>query len=133
MSVDLESLSVLVIEDEQHVRRLVSQILYRIGIRHVYEADEGGVGLMETLRIKPKVVLCDIHMKPVNGLTYLSNLRKVKVGEVASTPVVFLTADAERDTVLLAKDLRVDGYLVKPVSVNDVKKQISRVLNIRID
>jgi two-component system chemotaxis response regulator CheY len=133
MSVELESLSVLIIEDEFHVRRLVSQILHRIGIRHVYEAEDGGAGLMETLRVKPKLVLCDIHMKPVNGLTYLANLRKAKVGDVASTPVIFLTADAERDTVMLAKDLRVDGYLVKPVSVNDVKKQITRVLNIRVD
>jgi two-component system, chemotaxis family, chemotaxis protein CheY len=133
MSRILENLSVLLIEDEAHIRAIIRQILYRIGIRSIYECEEGGKGLMETLRVKPTVVLCDIHMKPVNGLTYLANLRKVQVGDVACTPVVFLTADAERDTVLLAKDLRVDGYLVKPVSLIDVKKQLSRVLKTTIE
>ena len=130
MPVSLDSASVLIIEDEGHIRSIIRQILHRTGVRSIYEAEEGGQGLMETLRVKPTVVLCDIHMKPVNGLTYLANLRKVKVGEVARTPVIFLTADSERDTVLLAKDLRVDGYLVKPVSVNDVKKQLMRALDI---
>lgn len=132
-SAELDNLSVLIIEDEWHVRGIIRQILTRIGIHAIYEAEEGGKGLMETLRVKPRVVLCDIHMKPVNGLTYLANLRKVKVGVVAETPVIFLTADAERDTVMLAKDLRVDGYVVKPVSVNDVKKQLSRTLKVQFD
>jgi len=73
-------------------------------------------------------VLCDIHMKPVNGLQFLKSLREAKIPAIAKTPVVFLTSDSQTDTVLLAKEQLVDGYLVKPVSLAQLKRKIDSVL-----
>ena len=87
---------------------------------------------MQTIRMRPDLVLCDFHMQPVDGLTYLSNLRNAKVGGVNDTRVVFLTSDAEQDTVIRAKEYEVNGCLVKPVSVNDVKSAIGRVLSAQL-
>ena len=67
-------------------------------------------------------------MEPVDGLQFLDNLRKLPIPAIASTPVVFLTADAGQSTVLAAKNLKVDGYLVKPVSVTQLRKRIEGVL-----
>ena len=123
-----DSLVILLIEDEAHIRRIVRQILFRIGVRNVYEAADGGDGFMQVLRVKPHVVLCDIHMAPVDGITFLETLRAAKVDKVRSTPVLFLTSNAKEETIMRARDLRVNGYMVKPVSVNDVKRNLERVL-----
>ena len=81
-----DALVILLIEDEAHIRRIVRQILFRIGVRNVYEAADGGDGFMQVLRVKPHVVLCDIHMAPVDGITFLETLRAAKVGVTRRGP-----------------------------------------------
>ena len=84
--------------------------------------------MKELLRVRPSLILCDIHMEPMGGLKFLQTLRSLKTHEVANLPVVFLTADAEVDTVLKAKELRVDGYIAKPVSLSQLQSKIDTVL-----
>lgn len=127
---DIELVSVLIIEDEPYVRTIIRRILTGLQIGDVHEANDGGEGLMQTLRVRPSLVLCDVHMKPVDGLKYLQTLRDVKIPEIRDTPVIFLTSDANQDLVMRARDLKVAGYMVKPVSVNDIKKSLGRVLDI---
>lgn len=126
----ISKLKILIIEDESHIRGIIRQILQRIGVEHIFESEEGGDGFMQTIRHRPDLVLCDIHMDPVDGLKYLQTLRTAQIEVVKDTPVVFLTSNADHETVLRAKEYMVNGYLVKPVSLNDVKKQIGRALGI---
>lgn len=112
----LERLRVLVIEDQAYTRQIIRQTLDRLGVKNVHEAADGGEGMKQTLRTRPDIVLCDVHMQPVNGIHYLARLRAFKNAEIAATPVIFLTADAEEGTVLTGKEFGVDGYIVKPVS-----------------
>ena len=67
-------------------------------------------------------------MKPVDGIEFLRVVRTAELKEVATTRVIFLTADAQRDTVLTAKDLSVDGYLVKPVSLARLQSKLHETL-----
>jgi DNA-binding response OmpR family regulator len=67
-------------------------------------------------------------MEPVDGLMFLKMLRGAKLPHIRNTPVIFLTADSKRDTVLFAKDLHVNGYLVKPVAMSDLKTRIDTIL-----
>ncbi|MBM3547017.1 MAG: response regulator [Alphaproteobacteria bacterium] len=120
--------TVLIIEDESHTRLLIKRLLLQIGIVSVVEAGEGKAGLDETVRTRPTVILCDVHMEPVSGREFLRTLRGLKVRSIALTPVIFLTADANRDTVLFAKEHNVNGYLVKPVSLTDLKSRLDAVL-----
>lgn len=129
-SVDLEQVTILLIEDEPYVRAIIRRILTNLRITKIHEAAEGGDGLMQTLRVRPNLVLCDVHMQPIDGITYLKTLRDVKVPEIRDTPVIFLTGDSNQDLVMRARELKVSGYMVKPVSVNDMKKSLGRVLNI---
>ena len=121
-------LRILVIEDESFSRRIITGLLRQIGYVHVEEARDGEEGMRETLRTRPHVVLCDIHMQPLDGLGYLSRLRDHPDDQVAATPVVFLTGDKQEETVLSAKQLKVDGYLVKPVSLALLKQHLDKML-----
>ena len=124
----LERLRVLIIEDQPHMRQLVRHTLSRLGIRHVYEAEEGGAGLRMTIRVRPEIVLCDVHMEPVGGLDYLENLRDFQNPEIALTPVIFLTMDAAEETVMRSRAHAVNGYLVKPTSTARLRDTINRIL-----
>jgi two-component system chemotaxis response regulator CheY len=121
-------LRILVIEDEGFSRRIITGLLRQIGFIHVFEAREGDEGIRETLRSRPQVVLCDIHMQPLDGLGYLAQLREHADPEIAAIPVVFLTADKQQETVLSAKQLKADGYLVKPVSLVALKQRLDPLL-----
>lgn len=123
-----DRLRVLIVEDQPHMRELVRQALARHGIRHVYEAEEGGAGLRMTVRVRPEIVLCDIHMEPVSGLDYLESLRDFDNPEIARTPVVFLTMDAAEETVMRSMSHAVSGYLVKPASTAKLRETINRIL-----
>lgn len=127
--INFSALKVLVIDDETYIRRVVTQLLRRLEVTYIVEAAEGKQGFMEVVRNRPDVVLCDINMKPVDGMTFLSILRKTSNTEIAQTPVIFLTADSQQETVIRAAKLHVNGYLVKPVSLTDLKKRITAALS----
>ena len=126
----LDSLRILIIEDESYIRKIMFQILNRLQINKISEAEDGGEGFKKTLMVRPDLILCDIHMEPVDGIKFLRKLRSMNQPELANAPVVFLTSDANEEKVMMARKLKVSGYLVKPVSVNDVKKQISRAVGV---
>jgi two-component system chemotaxis response regulator CheY len=119
---------VLVIEDMTSIRKLICGMLGKIGIRTVLEAADGKAGLDEAVKWKPTLILCDVHMEPVDGKQFLSTLRILNERKVALTPVIMLTSDTSRDMVTFAKEQRVAGYLVKPVSLADMKARIDAVL-----
>lgn len=123
-----EKFVILIVEDEAHTRTVIKSLLRQIGIRSIVEAAEGKAGLDEVLRSRPHLVFCDVHMTPVDGLAFLRLLRQSKVEFMRRTPVVFLTADAQRDTVMFAKEHQVNGYLVKPVSLGDLKSRLDAIL-----
>jgi len=128
ISIGYDQLVVLIVDDEPHTRTLIKSQLRQIGIRSIIEAGDGKAGLTEVLRTRPHLVLCDVHMQPMDGRDFLKTLRAVKVEALRRTPVIFLTGDAQTDTVMFAKEHAVDGYLVKPVSLDDIKARIDRIM-----
>ena len=129
MAIDFKTLKIVIIEDEDFIRVLIRRLLRQLGVEHIYEASEGGAGLKEVVRTRPDIVLCDIHMEPMDGMTFLEKLRALPMAGLKETPVVFLTADSQQDTVLLAKKLTVNGYLVKPVSLSALERRIIGTLS----
>lgn len=123
-----ERLSILLVDDESYTRQLIRQQLSQLGIRSIAEASNGKDGLLELLRTRPHIVFCDIHMKPIGGLEFLRQLRAVKIADIAATAVVMLTADAGSDAVMSARELAANGYLVKPVALNQLKTRIDAII-----
>lgn len=125
---DYTKLKILMIEDEKHTRTVIRSLLRQIGVRIVIEATNGRDGLIEVVRDPPHIVLCDIHMQPIDGREFLKTLRAMKIDRVKDTPVVFLTADASRDAVLFAKEFAISGYIVKPPSIATLKARLDAII-----
>ena len=119
-----KGVTVLIVEDDATTRSSIRSQLRQIGIPTIIEAADGKAGLNEVARTRPTMVLCDVHMKPVDGRQFLKMVRTVNVEWVKNIPIIFITADANPETVSFAKEYHVNGYIVKPISVNDLRSRI---------
>src|SRR5580700_3892038 len=100
--ITLDGLRVLVVDDEPFMRRTIRSVLRAVGRFDVREADDGDTALLETARLKPDVVLCDIAMPRVGGLRFVEQLRQHPDPALRETPVVILTGHAEITVVVAA-------------------------------
>lgn len=126
--IDYASLDALVIEDQAFVRRTIAHILRQIGFVDIREAENGLAGL-EACQIKtPDVILCDIDMRPVNGLEFLANLRDHPEFRDRRIPVLYLTNHTESEIVRKAMALGVNAFVVKPPSLAALKERLDRLL-----
>lgn len=123
-----DRLKVLIIEDDLFNRKTISMILSQIGFKQIKEADDGGSGLEMNFNFLPDLIICDIEMEPIDGLVFLKMLRDSGDIKNCDVPVIFLTGHAESKYVTGARDLGVDGFVVKPPSINSMKTRIDIAL-----
>ena len=103
---------IAVIEDEADIRDLIVEELEDEGYE-VATAGNGREGLAMIQRFKPHLVLSDITMPVLDGYGMLEELRGLK--NFSSTPIVFLSALADRRHIIQGKKLGVDDYVTKPI------------------
>lgn len=106
-------MKVLLIDDEEDVRRIASLSLRRVGGMEVVEAAGGEPGIVAAETERPDVILLDVLMPGLDGPETLARL-KASRAEVARVPVVFLTAATEPDEVGRLRSLGAAGVLAKP-------------------
>lgn len=102
--------SVLIVEDELRIRFLLRDYLLKDDF-NVFEASNGEEGLFVFSSQKIDLVILDIMMPVMDGLTMLEKLR-----EVSTVPVILLTAKSEEDDKLQGYDYGADDYITKPFS-----------------
>ena len=125
---DYQSFSVVVIEDQAFVRKTIVQLLGQLGLGRIGEAEEGEAGLGECRRLNPDIIVCDIDMRPVNGLDFLTRLRASTEIRNPRTPVIFLTKHTESEIVKQAMALGVNAFVVKPPTLPALRERIDRYL-----
>ncbi len=109
------------------MRRLIMRVLYELGVKHSIEAENGAEGLTQvnTLNGKLDLIICDIEMPVMNGLTFIERLRKGLAGKASKDiPVVILTGHSDEDNIQKAVELGIQGFLVKPISSAALEKRI---------
>ncbi len=113
---------VLVVDDEPMVREVAARYL-QIDGHEVYEAADGESAAHALAHLKPDLVVLDIMLPGIDGLTLLRRLR-----EVSNVPVILLTARVEESDRVLGLELGADDYLVKPFSPRELAVRVRTVL-----
>ena len=112
----LQSIEVLVIEDNQYMRKVVRNILTSIGVKNVHEAVDGVSGLEAIRTLAPSLVILDWEMPLLNGAELVRIVRSPGVFPVPDVPIIMLTGHGQRWRVVEAANLGVNEFLRKPVS-----------------
>jgi CheY-like chemotaxis protein len=122
-------ISVLLVEDHDINRKLAEIMLQRMGYRYVSACD--GLQALDVLeKDRFDVVLMDVMMPVMDGITALKLLREREAEQGQRTRVLMVTAHAmtgDRERFLGAG---ADGYVSKPMSQAALQKEIERVLNV---
>ncbi len=125
---DKNNKKILVVEDEQQIAQVLSEVLIRNGFE-VTIAKDGTEGCEMALKIKPDLILLDIMLPSIDGLSMLAELRKDEWG--AKVLVIALTNYGDTERVNRAISLGVDEYLIKSDwNLEDVIRQVKKKLGI---
>ena len=106
--------TVLVIDDELQIRRLLRVCLGANGYR-VLEAANGQEGISEAAQHRPDVVVLDLGLPDMDGMTVLKRLR-----EWSQVPVVMLSVRDREDDKIGALDNGADDYVTKPFATGEL-------------
>lgn len=104
----------LVIDDEPQIRRLLRVTLEANGYR-VLDAANGNDGLAEVAQRKPDVVLLDLGLPDVDGVTVLKRIR-----EWSKVPIIILSVRDQEDDKIAALDSGADDYVTKPFNSGEL-------------
>jgi DNA-binding response OmpR family regulator len=108
---------ILVIEDEAAVRENLAEIL-QLAQYEVVVASDGVQGIELTRQHHPDLIICDVMMPKMDGFEVLETLQADP--ELATIPLIFLTALADGQHLREGMDLGADDYLTKPFELNEL-------------
>ena len=112
----IQALCVLVVDDNQYMRKMVRNLLVNCGVKDIYEAGDG-ITALDTIRtVGPDVVILDWEMPLISGAELVRVVRSPGVFPMPDVPIIMLSGHGERWRVVEAVRLGVNEYLVKPVS-----------------
>jgi CheY-like chemotaxis protein len=112
----VQSLCVLVVDDNQYMRKMIRNLLVNCGIKDIYEAADGIAALDAIRTMAPDVVILDWEMPMLSGPELVRIVRSPGVFPTPDIPIIILTGHCERWRVVEAVRLGVNEYLTKPVS-----------------
>jgi len=128
--IDYSSLTALVIDDKKPFHRLMEAILYKFGFRRVLNAFDGFEAEQALLNDGNSIdiVFCDLRMPHKDGIAFIKDIRQSRFKDL---PVVVVTGHGDRDVLIEAMDLGIEGFLVKPVSPDLLAAHIGSALQRR--
>ncbi len=122
--------SVLIVDDEPMARTLLRLMLVRAGFK-VSEAEDGYDALEKVKISRPDVMLLDVMMPGIDGFTVCETLRADT--KTADMPIVMLSAKSDIDSINRGIRAGATRYLTKPISPEDLRRNMTEVLNNHLD
>mgnify|MGYP003586350710 CR=1 FL=1 len=114
--------TLLIIEDEQAIRRYIRTALESEGFR-VFEADNCQRALLEAASRKPDMLVLDLGLPDGDGLTVIRELRLW-----SAMPILVLSARSDEQDKIAALDAGADDYLIKPFGIGELQARIRAAL-----
>jgi len=124
----LQSLNVLLVDDNQHMRAIAAAVLHAADIREVNEAADGAEAF-EILRRRPiDLALIDYNMFPMDGVEFTRLVRNSPDSAKIYLPIIMMTGHAEKSRICAARDAGVTEFLVKPITAKAILDRVTAVI-----
>jgi len=115
---------VLVVDDQDSMRRLAKVSLGKLGITKVADAPDARTALARMQHTTFDLVICDWIMEDMDGLALVSTMRARP--ELRATPFLMAAARENPEQIAVALEAGVTGYLVKPFKPEELKAGIEK-------
>lgn len=120
----LRGLRVLLVEDSLANQLVATAMLEKAGVE-VTVAGDGGEGVARARELCPDLVLMDLRMPEVDGITATRQIRGLE-GAVSDVPILALTANAERSEIQRCLEAGMNDYLTKPIDGELLLRKVAR-------
>lgn len=122
MAYDFSRLSILIVDDDDFIRRLLRDFLCAVGVKNarIREASDGQMALGQLQTAVPDLVICDLNMRPMDGKTFIRNVRTSDNRRLQYLPILVCTAHAEFKHIADARDAGASEILLKPFDARSI-------------
>ena len=128
MATGLEALSVLLADDNPHMREIVGVLLNNFGINQIRSVHDGSQALAMLNTWQPDVAIVDFKMEPVDGVEFTRRVRNASESRNPYLPIIMMTGHSARARVYEARDAGVTEFVVKPVNARTLLDRVMAVI-----
>ncbi|HIC97200.1 MAG TPA: response regulator [Aquificaceae bacterium] len=118
-------IKVLVVDDMSTMRRIIRTILNQLGYTNVEEAENGKQALAKLKKEKFDFLITDWNMPEMDGLSLVKAVRSDE--ELKGLPILMVTAEAKKESVIEALKAGVNNYIVKPFTPEILKEKMEKI------
>jgi len=115
MRLEFDRLAILVAEDNAYMRAALVAMLEAFGVQTIHQAADGESALQLFRDERPDIVLLDWEMPERDGIAVTRSIRDRASSPDPFTPVLMISAHAEKGRILAARDAGISDFLAKPV------------------
>ncbi len=123
-SIKISDISILIAEDEKQLLNSMVEYL-ELFFENVYTAEDGLTAYELYEKKKPDIIISDIHMPHLDGLSMIEKIRK----KDRETKIIITTAHSEKEKLMQAIELHLVKYLVKPIQSDELKELLLSLVN----
>ena len=117
-------MKILIVDDSSTMLRIIKNTLNRLGYDDIVEAENGQDALGKFQGGGFSMVLTDWNMPVMDGLTLVKKVREID----KQVPILMITTEGEKSSILEALKAGVNNYIVKPFTPQTFKEKIEQVL-----
>jgi DNA-binding response OmpR family regulator len=118
----MNEIFILIVDDESRIRQMIKDYM-SLEKYTIHEAGDGIDAIEMIKKNNYSIIILDVMMPKVDGWTVVREVRKNK-----NTPIIMLTARGEEYDKLLAFELGVDDYMVKPFSPKELLARVKAII-----
>ena len=119
----------LVIDDNVGMRSIMTAVLRALGFTEIRLADDAIEAQKMIPHVKPDLIITDLKMPVLDGVTFVRNLRADESNPFSEVPIIVATGHTEEKHVKACIAAGVDQFLAKPITGRALAERISRALS----
>jgi two-component system, chemotaxis family, chemotaxis protein CheY len=122
----MASMKILIVDDSITIRRIISTALKSVGYSDTVEASNGKEALAKLANGGIDFIITDWNMPEMNGLDFIKEVRANP--ESSAMPILMITTRGTEHDVIEALQAKVNSYIVKPFTPQELKEKIEGIL-----
>ena len=123
---------ILIVEDDHDDQELLKEVFNDLIISNTIRFFSTCLSLLDYLKTtieRPFLIICDINVPQMDGLELRKEINENEFLRKKSIPFIFLTTTSNRTVIEQAYEMMVQGYFVKPNSIQEIKETIKMIID----
>jgi two-component system, chemotaxis family, chemotaxis protein CheY len=125
---DLRGISFLIVDDNRFMRRIIVGLLQGMDVTEIIEARSGKQALEKLRQNQFDVIITDLEMEDGNGFGVIDAIRGDDESPDPMLPIIVLSANTMKHTILQARDAGMTEFLAKPVTADTLYRRIVTII-----